>query len=91
MHWMTEFNAGAIALGYAVIGVFFLRFWRRTRDGLFAAFAGAFWLMAANSFLVEFLELPREHVGWVYLLRLAAFALIIFAIVNKSVGGAKAR
>ena len=91
MDWMTEFNAGAITLGYAVVGVFFLRFWRRTGDGLFAAFAGAFWLMALNSFMVEFLELPREHVGWVYLLRLAAFALIIAAIVNKSIGGAKAR
>ena len=88
MAWMPEFAAGAITLGYAVVGVFFLRFWRRTRDGLFAAFAGAFWLMAVNSFLVEFLNLPREHVGWVYLLRLAAFALIIVAIVNKNMSRA---
>jgi len=88
MEWMTSFNAGAITLGYAVIGVFFLRFWKRTGDGLFGAFAGAFWLMALNSFLVEFLNLPREHLGWVYLLRLGAFALIIAAIVNKSVARA---
>lgn len=91
MDWMTEFNAGAITLGYAVIGLFFLRFWRRTGDGLFAAFAGAFGLMAMNSFLVEFLNLPREHVGWVYLLRLGAFALIIAAIVNKNMSAQRAR
>ncbi len=84
MEWMSEFAAGAITLGYAVIGVFFLRFWKRTGDGLFGAFAGAFWLMALNSFLVEFLNLPREHLGWVYLLRLGAFALIIAAILIKN-------
>lgn len=91
MEWMTEFNAGAVTVGYAVIVLFFLRFWKRTGDGLFAAFAGAFALMALNSLLVEVLNLPREHVGWVYLLRLGAFALIIAAIVHKNMSAQKAR
>lgn len=84
MEHMAEFNSGAITLGYTVAGVFFLRFWRRTGDGLFGAFAGAFFLMALNSFLVAWFQVPREEQTWIYLLRLAAFALIIVAIVRKN-------
>ncbi|WP_436040821.1 DUF5985 family protein [Rhizobium sp. LjRoot98] len=32
--------------------MFFIRFWRRTRDALFAAFAAAFWLLALNQALL---------------------------------------
>ena len=45
---VPAFVSGLIAMAYAVAGVFFLRFWRRTRDSLFAAFGLAFWLFAAN-------------------------------------------
>jgi hypothetical protein len=37
-----DFVAGAVTMGFAVAGLFFLRFWRRTTDGLFLAFAAAF-------------------------------------------------
>ena len=33
--------SGAITMGFVVAGLFFLRFWRRTGDGLFVAFACA--------------------------------------------------
>ncbi|HYF23318.1 MAG TPA: DUF5985 family protein [Caulobacteraceae bacterium] len=82
-----SFVGGLIAMGYAVAGVFFLRFWSRTRDGLFLAFAVAFWLMALNQALVVILNIPREEQSWIYLLRLAAFVLIIFAILKKNLGG----
>jgi hypothetical protein len=85
-----HFVAGVITMGYAVAGLFFLRFWRRTGDGLFCAFAGAFGLMALNSLMVEVLNIPRENQSWIYLLRLAAFALIIAAIVAKNLRGGRA-
>jgi len=81
------FVGGLIAMGYAVAGMFFLRFWSRTRDGLFGAFAVAFWLMALNQALVVILNIPREEQSWIYLLRLAAFVLIIVAILKKNLGG----
>ncbi len=81
---MSEFLWGLITMGYAVAGLFFLRFWTRTRDGLFAAFAAAFWLLALNQALVALTEIPREEQTWFYLLRLAAFLLIIGAIVRKN-------
>lgn len=78
------FLSGMTTMGFAVAGVFFLRFWRRTRDGLFLAFAVAFWLLAANQALVGLLAVPREDRVWIYLLRLAAFLLIICAVLAKN-------
>jgi hypothetical protein len=81
-----EFFAGFLAAGFLVAALFFLRFWNRTRDGLFMAFALAFALLALQQFLAIFLGLPEEDRSWIYLLRLAAFSILIFAILRKNVG-----
>ncbi len=84
---MTEpyaFLGGALTVGYVVLGLFFLKFWRRTRDPLFMTFAWAFWLMAANQFAVSASGTYDIDVGWTYVLRLLAFVLIIVAIVRKN-------
>ena len=80
-----EFISGMIAMGFTVCAVFFLRFWRRTRDSFFLVFSVAFLLLALNQALAILLELGREELGWVYLLRIAAFTLIIVGIVRKNV------
>ena len=80
----TAFVLGLIAMGYLVAGVFFLRFWRRTRDILFAAFAAAFFLFALNQALVALSGLEGDERGWIYLVRLAGFSLIIAAILKKN-------
>ncbi|HEY3917334.1 MAG TPA: DUF5985 family protein [Stellaceae bacterium] len=79
-----EFLGGALVMGYLVLGVFFLKFWRRTRDSLFLMFACAFWLMAANSVAVSVWGGSDLDIGWTYVLRLLAFVLIIIAIVRKN-------
>ena len=81
------FIGGLLSAGYAVAGVFFLSFWRRTHDSLFAVFAVAFWLMALNQALPVLLGVPREEQSGIYLLRLAAFILIIAAILRKNLSG----
>ena len=81
---MTNFIFGIITMGYVVAGLFFAKFWRRSRDPLFAIFAVAFWLLALNQAIVSVLDVPREEQSWAYLLRLAAFILIIVAIVYKN-------
>lgn len=84
MHVSTQlFFSGAIAMGCAVCGLFFLRFWRRTGDRFFIAFAGAFWLLALQA-ATAVGNIPDEVRSWTYLLRLAAFLLIIAAIVIKN-------
>jgi hypothetical protein len=84
---MFDFTSGVIAMGFLVSGLFFLRYWRLTRDGLFAAFAAAFGLLALNQTLLAFSTVPLEERSPIYLLRLAAFALIIWAILVKNVSG----
>jgi peptidoglycan/LPS O-acetylase OafA/YrhL len=81
---MTDFVWGLITMGYLIAGLFFLRFWSRTRDPLFIAFSIAFWLLAANQGLLVLHGGAREEQSWLYLLRLAAFLVIIGAIVGKN-------
>lgn len=81
---ITLVTGGAIIMGYAVAAVFFLKFWRRTADNLFLAFAAAFLLMAATPLLTILLQVPREEQSPFYLLRLLAFLIIIVAIIGKS-------
>ena len=86
---MFAFASGLIAMGFLVSGVFFLRVWRRTGDALFAAFAAAFALLAVNQTLLAFSRVPVEERSYLYLLRLAAFAIIIAAVVAKNWRGAR--
>jgi hypothetical protein len=78
------FGSGLIAMGFVIAALFFVRFWTRTRDDLFLAFSCAFVLMALNQGLPALLDIPREEQSPFYLLRLAAFILIILAIVGKN-------
>jgi hypothetical protein len=80
----SEYFAGMITMGYLVAGSFFLRFWSRTKDGLFMAFALAFFLLALSSALTQLLGLPREERSWIYLLRAGAFSLLIVAVLQKN-------
>jgi uncharacterized protein DUF5985 len=79
---VTAFIAGALMAGYFVVALFFLRFYRETGDRLFAIFASAFFLMAVQRLaLFYYGELAG---AWVYGLRLVAFLLILFAIIDKN-------
>ncbi|HEX4078469.1 MAG TPA: DUF5985 family protein [Rhizomicrobium sp.] len=81
---IAVFFAGADTLGFLVASLLFLRAWRRTHDSLFGSFAAAFVLLAINQALTVFITLPEPEKSWIYLLRLAAFILLIFAIIAKN-------
>ena len=85
---LYDFLSGAVTLGFLLCGLHFLGFWKRTRDSLFLAFAFAFWLLGLNQALLALADTPVEERSWVYLLRLAAFVLIIIAVVAKNRKGA---
>lgn len=78
------FLAGAVTMGFCTAALFFLRFWKRTRDGLFLAFATAFLLLGVNQALVVLARVPVEDRSPLFLFRLAAFAIIIWAVFQKS-------
>jgi hypothetical protein len=81
---MNDFLAGAISMGYAIAALMFLKFWRRTREGLFLAFSAAFLLLGLNQALLTFTRVPVEERSSLYLIRLAAFMLIILAFWVKN-------
>lgn len=76
--------SGLIVAGDLVAALFFLKFWRRSGDALFVIFAAAFLLLALGQALLALTNVPVEERSWIYLLRLAAFTLIIAGIVHKN-------
>jgi hypothetical protein len=81
---MSQVLLGITIMGAATSGLFFLRFWRRTGDRLFALFAISFWLLTANWIGLAVVSEPEEARTLLYVIRLAAFALMIVAIVDKN-------
>lgn len=76
--------SGGLAMLYAVIGLFFLKFHSRAQDRLFLLFAIAFFMLAVQRVLLTFVRDWGENVIWLYGLRLLAFVLIIMAIAGKN-------
>lgn len=81
---LFDFLSGAITFGFLVAGLFFLRFWRKTRDRLFLAFAISFALLGAGQALQALANITQEERSYIYLVRLAAFTLILVAIFRKN-------
>lgn len=81
---VTVFLAGAVTFGFGVAALFFLRFWRDTRDALFLSFCVSFLLLGAAQAVLELGGIPDEQRAWVFVLRLAAFAIILAAIIRKN-------
>jgi hypothetical protein len=76
--------AGALLMGYCITALFFLRFWSVSRDRLFAAFSLAFLLLAIQRFAITMTRETMEDQTIFYLLRLAAFLVIIAAIIDRN-------
>lgn len=81
---LTAFLSGAVVMGFGLAGLFFLRFWKDTRDELFLAFTLSFWLLGLTQALLEFANVREEERSWLFLLRLAAFVIILIAIWRKN-------
>lgn len=87
---LSSVVSGFLVAGYAVAGLFFLRFWRDTRDRLFGIFAAAFWLLAAQRLALALSADPTGDQLLLYGIRLLAFVLILIAIVDKNRGSGRA-
>jgi uncharacterized membrane protein len=81
---MNGLISGALIAGYAMVALFFLRFWVSARERLFALFALAFAVLALQRLALSVTHGSMENQTIFYLLRLAAFAIILIAIVDKN-------
>ena len=81
---MTGLLSGILIAEYATIALFFLRFWSKSRDRLFVMFSAAFAVLAVQRMAIALTHEILEQQAPLYLLRLAAFIVIIVAIVDKN-------
>ncbi len=81
---LIDLLSGAVTFGYFIAALFFLRFWRRTGDTLFLAFSLAFALLGVAQAVIALVNMYLEDRSIAYLIRLAAFGIIIVAIWRKN-------
>ena len=81
---MVTFIQGAVAMGCAIAGVFFARFWQQSRDRLFLSFALAFWMLAVAYTVLSVVSYATEWRVYVFALRLLAFCTILYGIAEKN-------
>jgi hypothetical protein len=81
---MNSVMLGAVAMASSIAALFFLRFWRQTRDPLFIFFSLAFAVDAVTRVLLASADIPAEGEPFFYLARLVTFALILGAIIHKN-------
>lgn len=76
--------SGVLAAGYAVAALFFLRFYRDTRDRLFLYFAVAFAMLTIQRITIPWAAQHEQGTTIFYMMRLAAFLIILAAIIDKN-------
>jgi hypothetical protein len=81
---MQAFLWGVLAACCGAAALFFARYWSQTRDRLLLWFALAFAALAVHWTALGVLNIDAETRPFIYLIRLAAFVLIIGGIVAKN-------
>lgn len=85
---MSLFTNGVLTMAFWTATLLFLRFYRRTHDRLFVMFAVSFFIMGVNRCYQTMLRASgaaeEERMTLVYVIRLAAFLIILVAIIDKN-------
>ncbi len=81
---INQLLAGAIAMGSFVIALFFLRFWRSSGDRFFLYFALSFLIEGVHRIYSSGEIMISESSPHHYLVRLVAYLLILWAIIEKN-------
>lgn len=77
---------GVVSALSLMAAVFFIRFWRETRDIFFLPFSIFFLVEAVNRVVLLFSTHPNEGSVWIYVSRLVALLLILGGILHKNYG-----
>ncbi|MEX2176698.1 MAG: DUF5985 family protein [Pirellulaceae bacterium] len=80
---LNHFLGGAIAAGYSVAALFFLKFYFRTKDRLFVLFCAALLILGSTRVAMVLVNEPTEN-HFIYWLRLLAYLIILGAIIDKN-------
>lgn len=83
MNQLSLLLVGVISTCSLVAVLFFLRYWRRTRDIIFLAFAYAFGIQVFDRIALLYGN-PADEFPWTYMVRLSGYVLILAAIIYKN-------
>ena len=75
---------GILSCGFGVAPLLFFKSYATTRDRLFVLFGIAFSMMAVERLLIPLNLVSSDDRPWIYVLRLVAFVVIIYAIADKN-------
>ncbi|MCA1246528.1 DUF5985 family protein [Massilia sp. MS-15] len=81
---MIQMMYGAISMASLTIALFFLRFWRNTGDRFFLYFSASFFIEGLHRVYSAVLNEAGEDSPTHYLIRVLAYGLIVWAIVEKN-------
>lgn len=75
---------GAVCMSCFTASLFFLKFWRATKDRFFVFFALSFFIEGATRIVLSLNLYSTEDEPFFYLSRLIAFMLIAYAVIDKN-------
>ncbi len=81
---MPQVLLGAVAMASFVAALFFLRFYRQTRDRFFLFFSSAFAMDCVTRLALALTNPTDESEPLFYIGRLVMFFLIVLAIIDKN-------
>ncbi|WGS23039.1 MULTISPECIES: DUF5985 family protein [unclassified Bradyrhizobium] len=84
MTHLADVLSGAASMASLAVALFFLKFWRRTRDTFFLIFAAAFAIDAISRFALGMSQVSDTTEPMYLLPRLVMFGLIVAAIIGKN-------
>ncbi|HEV7855439.1 MAG TPA: DUF5985 family protein [Herminiimonas sp.] len=75
---------GAIGMASLIAALFFLRYWKTTRDRFFLYFAASFFIQGINRFVLVQGTGGTDDTPTSYIFRLVAYSLIVIAVLEKN-------
>ena len=81
---MKQFLSGSFTVLALVAALYFLRFYMRSRDRLFACFAACFFMLGIERVVITIMSISNESAYQVTSIRLVALVLILWAIIDKN-------
>ena len=80
-----HFLSGSVMMASFTVALFFVRYWRKSRDRLFLFFCVAFLIFGLERVLIAWSGDPNsERTAALYLIRCLGFVLILAGIVDKN-------
>ena len=81
---MNQLLRGALAMGCLIVALFFLRFWRLSKERLFLILSLGFGIFSLHWVGLALQDPGSEARQYSYIARLLAFLMIAIAVIDKN-------